>query len=57
MIKLKVKNIEMALQELDIFAKPKVELEQYVTDPRTAAEVLFMIEKVANARKSEILEL
>ena len=44
--KLNVKNIEMALQGLDTFSKPKVELEQYHTLPRTAAELLFLIERV-----------
>jgi predicted RNA methylase len=38
--KLNIKNIEMALQELEAFQKPKVELEQYHTPPRTAAEIL-----------------
>jgi len=46
MIKLKVKNIEMALQDVEIFEKPKVELEQYHTPPRTAAEILYKIETV-----------
>ena len=44
--KLNVKNVEMTLQQLETFGKPKVELEQYHTPPRTAAEILVLIEKV-----------
>lgn len=44
--KLNVKHIEMSLQQLDSWTKPKVELEQYHTPPRTAAEILYLIEKV-----------
>jgi len=43
--KLNVKNIEMFVQQLDSWEKPKVELEQYHTPPRTAAEILYLIEK------------
>ena len=49
--KLNVKHIEMSLQQLDTFTKPKVELEQYHTPPRTAAEILYLIEKVTLTSK------
>jgi len=44
MKKLKVKNIESYLEGVDTFEKPNVELEQYQTPPRVAAEILCQME-------------
>ena len=46
MKKLKIKNIESYLQGVDSFQKPNIELEQYQTPPRIAAEILSIMENV-----------
>lgn len=46
MKKLKLKNAESYLQEIETFLKPKPDLEQYQTTPRTAAEILIAIRDV-----------
>jgi hypothetical protein len=39
--KMKLKHLESALQDLEIFEDPKVNLEQYPTTPHLAASVLY----------------
>jgi len=36
------KDLEIALQSLKGFEKPKIKLEQYSTDPRVAADMLWV---------------
>ena len=38
---MKLKHLESALQDLEIFEDPKVNLEQYPTTPHLAASVLY----------------
>lgn len=38
---MKLKHLEAALQDMDIFEQPKVHLEQYPTTPHLAACVLY----------------
>eukprot|EP00961_Rhodomonas_salina_P223709 3024965-Rhodomonas_salina.3 len=38
---MKLKQLEMALQDVDVFEQPKINLEQYPTTPHLAACVLF----------------
>lgn len=46
MKKLKVKSAESYLQQVETFAKPKADLEQYQTPPRVAAELLILVRDV-----------
>jgi predicted RNA methylase len=38
---MKLKHLEAALQDMEIFEQPKVHLEQYPTTPHLAACVLY----------------
>jgi len=38
---MKLKHLEAALQDMEIFEEPKVHLEQYPTTPHLAACVLY----------------
>jgi predicted RNA methylase len=42
--KMKLKELESYLQEVDGFPEPKVALEQYPTPPHIAARILYTIE-------------
>jgi predicted RNA methylase len=39
--KMKLKHLEAALQDMEVFEQPKVHLEQYPTTPHLAACVLY----------------
>ena len=52
---MKLKHLEAALQDMEIFEQPKVHLEQYPTTPHLAACVLYeglarVVARVAPAR-------
>ena len=42
--KMKLKELEGYLQQVDVFEKPKVDLEQYPTTPHIAAHMLYTID-------------
>lgn len=42
---MKLKQLEGILQGLDVFDKPKVHLEQYVTTPHIASQMLYTIDQ------------
>ena len=42
---MRLKELESYLQQVDVFEKPKVELEQYPTTPHIAAHMLYTIDR------------
>ena len=42
---MRLKELESYLQQVDVFKKPKVELEQYPTTPHIAAHMLYTIDR------------
>ena len=44
-IRMKLKELESALQQVDSFENPKVALEQYATTPHIASHMLYTIDK------------
>lgn len=42
---MRLKELESYLQQVDVFEKPKVELEQYPTTPHIASHMLYTIDK------------
>ena len=45
MVKMKLKQLEGLLQNLDVFEKPKIHLEQYPTTPHIASHMLYTIDQ------------
>lgn len=43
---MKLKELESRLQQVDTFEKPKLQLEQYITTPEIATQIVFNIDKV-----------
>lgn len=42
---MKLKELESYLQQVDVFEKPKIELEQYPTTPHIASHMLYTIDR------------
>lgn len=53
----KLKKLESDLESLDVFKKPKVQLEQYHTPPRIAAELIHAIEMDVGLSGKTVLDL
>lgn len=53
----KLKRLESDLESLDVFKEPKLELEQYHTPPRVAAEMLHAIEMDIGLSGKTVLDL
>ena len=53
--KMKLKQLESTLQQIDTFASPKVELEQYATTPHIASHMLYTIDKTFNDLSQKVV--
>eukprot|EP01079_Euglenida_sp_SAG-EU17-18_P002241 gene2241-3118_t len=54
---MKLKHLESALCGVEVFAKPKVQLEQYITPPHLAAQLLLHMHEDGNVEGCNILDL
>ena len=52
---MKLKQLESILQQIDTFASPKAELEQYATTPHIASHMLYTIDKTFNDLSQKVV--